>query len=60
MYQVNCQLRMDNVRHARYRLLIESCRQFDPAKLAQVREALTRLQWPVMCIHRKRQLGTAS
>ena len=39
MWQVNCNLRMDDVRHARYRLLIESCRQFDPAKLAQVGKA---------------------
>ena len=36
MYQTNCNLRMDDVRHARYRLLIEACRQFDPAKLAMV------------------------
>ena len=37
MYQVKCNLKMPDVRHARYRLLIETCRQFDPVKLAQAK-----------------------
>ena len=36
MYQINCNLDMNVVRHSRYKLLIEKCHQFDPAKLAQV------------------------
>jgi hypothetical protein len=36
MYQINCNLDMNIVRHSRYRLLIEKCHELDPAKIALV------------------------
>ena len=40
MYQINCNLKMTDVRHSRYSLLIEKCHQLDPAKIAQVGSGL--------------------